>query len=113
MRQRLYQITAGYADQNEAETLRSVPLLKLMCGRLPETDPCLASQITLSRFENRFSRRDCNQRAEALSAVYLQERERAGIAAHLLLDLVSTEDPVHREREGHLPGVAPRFLSFF
>ena len=53
VRQRLYQITAGYADQNDADTLRGDPLLKLVCGRLPESDPDLASQPTLSRFENR------------------------------------------------------------
>lgn len=44
LRQRIFQIAAGYADQNDADTLRADPLLKLVCGRLPETDPDLASQ---------------------------------------------------------------------
>ena len=101
VRQRLYQITAGYADQNDADTLRGDPLLKLVCGRLPESDPDLASQPTLSRFENRFSARDCYRLAEALGTVYLRERARGGIPTHILLDLDSTDDPTHGEQEGH------------
>lgn len=100
LRQRLYQITAGYADQNDADALRSDPLLKLVCGRLPESDPDLASQPTLSRFENGFTARDCYRLAEALGAVYLRERERAGVPTHILLDLDSTDDPTHGDQEG-------------
>ena len=37
VQQRLYQIAGGYADQNDATTLRHDPLLKLVCGRLPVT----------------------------------------------------------------------------
>ena len=100
LRQRLFQITAGYADQNDADALRGDPLLKLVCGRLPDTDPDLASQPTLSRFENSFSARDCYRLAGALGEVYLRERERTGIPSHLLLDLDSTDDPTHGEQEG-------------
>lgn len=39
VRQRVYQVTRGYEDQNDANTLRSDPLLKLALGRLPETNP--------------------------------------------------------------------------
>lgn len=100
LRQRLFQITAGYADQNDADTLRADPLLKLVCGRLPETDSDLASQPTVSRFENRFSARDCYRLAEALGKVYLRQRERGGIPTQILLDLDSTDDPTHGEQEG-------------
>lgn len=100
LQQRLYQITAGYADQNDADALRADPLLKLVCGRLPESGPDLASQPTLSRFENGFSARDCYRFAEALGAVYLRQRERAGIPTHILLDLDSTDDPTHGDQEG-------------
>jgi hypothetical protein len=99
IRQRIFQITAGYADQNDADTLRGDPLLKLVCGRLPESDPDLASQPTLSRFENAFSARDCYRLAEALGAVYLRQRERGGIPSHILLDVDSTDDPTHGEQE--------------
>ena len=48
LRQRLYQIAAGYADANDADTLRHDPTLQLVAGdgRTP-----LGSQPTLSRFE--------------------------------------------------------------
>src|SRR5262245_45526456 len=52
VRQRLLQIACGYEDQDDADTLRQDPLLKLVCGRLPEQDPDLASQPTFSRLEN-------------------------------------------------------------
>ncbi len=100
VRQRIYQIAAGYEDQDDADTLRTDPLLKLVCGRLPETDPDLASQPTFARWENGFSARDCDRLAEALGAVYLRERERDGIPARIVLDLDSTDAPTHGEQEG-------------
>jgi hypothetical protein len=100
LRQRIYQIAAGYADQNDADALRSDPLLKLVCGRLPETDPDLASQPTFSRLENAYSARDCYRLAEALGAIYLAEREHDGVPTHIVLDLDSTDDPTHGDQEG-------------
>lgn len=49
VRQRVYQIAAGYEDQDDADTFRSGPQLKLALGRLPETGEDLASQPTLSQ----------------------------------------------------------------
>jgi hypothetical protein len=100
LRQRLYQIVAGYADQNDADALRADPLLKLVCGRLPESDPDLASQPTFSRLENGVSARDCYRLAVALGEVYLRERERAGRPGRIVLDLDSTDDPTHGAQEG-------------
>ena len=52
VRQRVFQIALGYEDQDDADTLRRDPLLKLLCGRLPQTDSDdLASQPTFSRLE--------------------------------------------------------------
>jgi hypothetical protein len=100
LRQRIYQIVAGYEDQDDADTLRTDPLLKLVCGRLPESEPDLASQPTFSRFENAFSARDCYRLAEALGEVYLRERERDGVPTRIVLDLDSTDDPTHGQQEG-------------
>src|ERR671938_1906697 len=57
VRQRVYQIACGYEDQNDATTLRTDPLLKLVCGRLPLSGADLASQPTLSRLEQAADRR--------------------------------------------------------
>lgn len=51
LRQRLYGIIAGYEDCNDHDTLRSDPVFKLVAGATPG-QPDLASQPTLSRFEN-------------------------------------------------------------
>jgi hypothetical protein len=52
VRQRVFQIACGYDDQNDSDTLREDPLLKLCCGSLPESGLDLASQPTISRMEN-------------------------------------------------------------
>jgi hypothetical protein len=54
VRSRVYGILAGYADQNDHDTLRADPVFKLIADRSPE-DHDLASQHTLSRFENAIS----------------------------------------------------------
>ena len=100
VRQRILQIACGYEDQDDADTLRRDPLLKLVCGRLPEQGADLASQPTLSRLENAVDRRACYRLATALGALYLQERERTGIPTTVLLDLDGTDDPTHGAQEG-------------
>jgi hypothetical protein len=103
LRQRLLQIACGYEDQDDADTLRHDPLLKLVCGRHPHAPNAdLASQPTFSRLENAIDRRACYRLAHALVAIYLQERERLASAppTHLLLDLDSTDDPTHGDQEG-------------
>ena len=98
--QRVFQIACGYADQDDADALRRDPLLKLVCGRLPESDPDLASQPTFSRLENAVGARTCYRLAAALGEVYLRERERAGTPRRIVLDLDGTDDPTHGDQEG-------------
>ncbi len=100
VRQRVYQIACGYADQDDADTLRGDPLLKLVCGRRPESGADLASQPTLSRLENAVDRSACYRLARALVAVYQRERERDGAPRRILLDLDGTDDPTHGDQEG-------------
>lgn len=100
VRQRVYQLACGYADQDDADTLRHDPLLKLVCGRLPATEAALASQPTFSRLENAVDRHTCYRLAAALVETYLRERERAGVPARLVLDLDGTDDPTHGDQEG-------------
>ncbi len=100
VRQGVWQIACGYEDQDDADTLRSDPLLKLVCGRLPDSNADLASQPTLSRLENAVDRRTCYRLALALLEVYLQEREREGRPRRILLDFDSTDDPTHGDQKG-------------
>ena len=50
--QRVYGIACGYADANDAARLAEDPVHKLLVGRDPVEGADLASQPTLSRFEN-------------------------------------------------------------
>lgn len=100
VRQRVYQIACGYEDQNDADALRTDPLLKLVCGQLPESGADLASQPTFSRLENAVDARACYRLAAALGEVYLGERERRGVPKRIVLDLDGTDDPTHGAQQG-------------
>ncbi|MCH8246802.1 MAG: IS1380 family transposase [Bacteroidetes bacterium] len=56
LRQCVYQIAAGYEDGNDSNALRFEPIIKMAAGRLPVSGAALASQPTISRFQNRPSR---------------------------------------------------------
>jgi len=100
VRQRVFQIACGYEDQNDATQLRSDPMFKLACGRLPASEPDLASQPTLSRLENAVDRWAVERLAATLADVYVHERGRAGPPTRIVLDLDGTADPAHGEQEG-------------
>ena len=103
VRQRVFQLACGYEDQNDADTLRTDPLLKVVCGRLPETDADLASQPTLSRLENAVRATTCYRLALSLAHLYRREREQlapAGGPRRVLLDLDGTDVPTHGDQEG-------------
>jgi len=100
VRQRVYQIACGYADQDDADVLRADPALKWAVGRLPESGPDLASQPTLSRLENAVDRRAVEALAAALAELYVRARGQDGAPARVLLDLDGTDDPAHGQQEG-------------
>lgn len=52
LRQRTYGLACGYADANDAARIGADPIHKLLAGRDPIKGLDLASQSTLSRFEN-------------------------------------------------------------
>ncbi len=100
VRQRVFQLACGYSDQDDADTLRSDPLLKLACGKLPFSEDDLASQPTFSRLENSVDRHTCIRLATALVQLYLCQREKPDLPKRILLDLDGTDDPTHGDQEG-------------
>jgi hypothetical protein len=100
LKQRVFQIACGYEDQNDSNTLREDPLLKLVCGKLPETGTDLASQPTFSRMENAADTHTCYRMAQTLFEIYIRERSREGAPKKVLLDFDSTADPAHGDQEG-------------
>ncbi len=100
VRQRVYQIAAGYEDQNDSDYLRTDPLLKLVCGRLPENGAELASQPTMSRLENAVSATACLRMAQALGEIYIEQRGKGGPPAEVLLDFDTPTIPRTASRKG-------------
>lgn len=100
IRQRVFQIASGYEDQNDSNALRADPLLKMVCGSLPESGSELASQPTMSRLENAADARGCYRMAQVLLDLYLKRRGEGADPKKVLLDFDSTDDPTHGEQEG-------------
>ncbi len=93
LRQRLYQIAAGYEDVNDADRLRHDPTFQVVAsdGRAP-----LGSQPTLSRLENTVEWPSI-QRLAAVGVEWFCQHA-YGPDEHppaLVLDLDSTADPTH------------------
>jgi hypothetical protein len=97
MRQRLYQIAAGYEDCNDATTLRKDPILKMSCDRNPESDGDLASQPTLSRFETGRDVRELNRMGWELVAAFI--RRYPTPPKEIILEFDPTDDPAHGQQE--------------
>lgn len=95
-RQRIYQICCGYEDCNDADSLRRDPALKISCGREPETGSDLASQPTLSRFENTPTDRDLKRMNREILSTFL--RTRPAPVGRIVIDIDSTDDPTHGQQ---------------
>jgi hypothetical protein len=96
VRQRVYGILADYEDQNDHDSLRSDPVFKLIADRLPE-DSDLASQPTLSRFENAVSIGDLWQLRDVLVDLFIQSFDTS--PHHLTLDIDAFDDPAHGQQQ--------------
>jgi hypothetical protein len=96
VRQRIYGILADYEDQNDHETLRHDPAFKLLADRLPD-DPDLASQPTLSRFENAVSIADLWRLRDVWVALFIQSFEEP--PRHHTHDIDAFDDPAHGQHQ--------------
>jgi hypothetical protein len=95
LRQRVYQIALGYEDCNDADSLRDDPLWQVV-ARDGDPGP-LASQPTLSRFENGIRGRQLRELWRVLEAHYVTSLDPD--AALIVLDIDSTDDPTHGQQE--------------
>jgi hypothetical protein len=98
VRQRVYQIAAGYEDCNDADYLRIDPALRLAIGKDHKVG---AGQSMLSRLENDVLGNAVGLEAldgalsRAADALLKRKNKR-----RLIIDLDSTEDPAHGNQEG-------------
>ena len=95
-RMRVYGVLADYADQNDHDVLRSDPIFKLICGRSIHDDD-LASQPTLSRFENAIDVRSFSRLRDVLIDQFIASFEKP--PTQLTLDIDPFDDPTHGEQQ--------------
>jgi len=95
--QRVFQIISGYEDGNDCNELRDDPVMKMVCGRLPITGSPLASQPTMSRFENSFSHADLYRIAKVLLDVFIDSYQTA--PEGIVLDFDDTADATHGHQQ--------------
>jgi hypothetical protein len=95
--QRVTQIACGYEDADDCDTLRDDPIFKMIAGRYPEFGEALASQPTMSRFENSVSRTTLYRVARVFADMFLASYEEAPDV--IILDVDDTVDPVYGEQQ--------------
>jgi hypothetical protein len=96
VRSRLFGILAAYEDQNDHDALRHDPVFKLLADRSPEAPP-LASQPTLSRFENAIAVASLKRLRDVFIDQFIASF--ATPPRHLTFDLDAVDDPAHGEQQ--------------
>ena len=106
LRQRVYGVVAGYEDCNDHDALRDEPLFRLLAGPAGggggDPDAPLASQPTLSRFENAVPIAALHKLAGFLldtGVERLKEKHGGALPASVTLDLDATDDPTHGHQQ--------------
>jgi hypothetical protein len=97
LRPRVFAIACGYLDADDLDDLRTDPAFKLACGRLPESGADLASQPTMSRWENAPDQRTLIRLSRALVDLWCQSYPRPPKA--IPLDFDDTADTVHGHQQ--------------
>ena len=90
--QRIFQIICGYEDANDANDLRIDPGFKASCDKLP-SEADLASQPTITRFENSITTKDLYRIAKVIVDHFIASYKTPPEA--IILDIDDTEDETH------------------
>lgn len=96
-KQRVFQIACGYEDGNDSNELREDPVMKIACDRLPDDEQTLASQPTISRFENYISRTNLYRIAEVFVDMFIQSY--SAPPEGIILDIDDTDDLTHGSQQ--------------
>jgi hypothetical protein len=95
--QRVAQIAAGYEDADDCDSLRDDPIIKMFADHLPETGDPLASQPTMSRFENSITRTYLYRLAKVFVDHFIQSYEKEPTL--IVLDFDDTEDITYGDQQ--------------
>ena len=97
-RQRVYGLTCGYADANDVARVGKDPFHKALLDK--DADGVLASQPTLSRFENSLGPRDLYRMSEALCDTVLdRHQKRLRKVKRVTIDMDPTDDATYGQQE--------------
>ena len=101
----MFSIACGYPDANDSARLGADPVHKMLLDRDPVTGLDLASQPTLSRFENAVGAKQLYRMGETLAGSVIERHAKRlhGHARRVTIDLDPTDDPTHGAQQ----------LSFF
>jgi hypothetical protein len=105
LRQRIHGLACGYPDANDAARLAGDPMHKMLVGRDPVAGRDLASQSTLSRFENAAGPQALYRMGTELARCVIERHGKrlGGHARRVTIDLDPTDDATHGAQQ----------LSFF
>lgn len=96
VRMRIFGILAGYPDQNDHDVLRCDPVFKLIAGRTLQGDN-LASQPTLSRFENAIDVKSLLRLQEVFVDQFIASFDKR--PKQITLDIDPFDDPTHGQQQ--------------
>jgi hypothetical protein len=100
LRQRVYGLLAGYEDANDAARLRNDPAFRILLGRSLDPGDALASQPTISRFENALPLHHSFRWGEALCDFVIErQRRRHKHVRRITIDLDPTDDATHGDQQ--------------
>src|SRR3989475_1555724 len=101
LRQRVFGLACGYADCNDAARLADDAIHKLLVERDPIAGAALASQPTLSRFENAVGPRELLAMGHGLADTQIAHHHPRlkGRATRITIDFDPTDDPTHGQQE--------------
>jgi hypothetical protein len=97
LRARVFAIACGYPDADDLDDLRHDPAFKLACNRLPDSGDDLASQPTMSRWENAPDLRTLVRLGYGMIDLWCQGYARPPLA--ITLDIDDTLDVVHGHQQ--------------
>jgi hypothetical protein len=96
VRMRVFGILADYPDQNDHDVLRSDPVFKVVAGRSPNGND-LASQPTLSRFENAIDAKSLGRLQQFLVDQFIASFDKP--PTRITLDIDPFDDPTHGQQQ--------------
>src|SRR6059036_3412110 len=101
LRQRVFGLACGYADCNDVARVADDAIHKLLVDRDPIAGAALASQPTLSRFENAVGPRELLAMGHVLADTVIGHHRRRlkGRATRITIDFDPTDDPTHGQQE--------------